>query len=261
MIKTPLLSIVTVVYNAEAVLEETLQSVVNNPSFGKIEYIILDGASTDGTLEILEKYYDSIDLWKSEKDSGLYDAMNKAISLCNGKWINFLNAGDILAFDPSLLEQYDETKTSFIYGLSDIIDENSHYVFTSGKANFRKEDFYDSMPICHQAVCYSKNFIKNYNLDYKIIADRVMTYEVYSDNQNAVFNHEIKISFIEGGISHTAWKKKYYEEMKFLKSVGKLSISKRIKYMSKIYFISPLYSALKDSVIMSWYRKMKYGVK
>jgi glycosyltransferase involved in cell wall biosynthesis len=252
---------VTVVYNAESVLDETILSVINNPGFETIEYIVLDGASNDGTQKIIEQYQDSIDIFKSEKDSGLYDAMNKAIALCNGKWINFLNAGDILAFNPSLLEKYDPMRTSFVYGLSDIIDENANYVFTSGKANFGKEDFYDSMPICHQAVCYSKKFIKPYSLEYKIIADRVMTYEVYNKNSNVIFDEEIKISFIEGGISHTAWKQKYYEEMQFLMSVGKLSLSKRLKYMLKIYLISPLYSALKNSMLMTWYRKRKYGMR
>lgn len=91
----PLISIVTVVYNGEAFLEETILSVINQ-SYDNVEYIIIDGGSTDGTLEIVKKYEHAINYWVSEKDSGIYDAMNKGIDLVSGEWINFMNAGDRL---------------------------------------------------------------------------------------------------------------------------------------------------------------------
>lgn len=75
-------------YNGESTLEQTIQSVVNQ-TYDNVEYIIIDGVSTDGTLDIIKKYEDKIDYWQSEPDKGIYDAMNKGIELAFGDWINF----------------------------------------------------------------------------------------------------------------------------------------------------------------------------
>lgn len=89
----PLVSIVTVVYNGAATLERTMQSVLaqDHPN---IEYIVVDGGSTDGTLDLLSRYDDRLDLWVSQKDKGIYDAMNKGVALCTGEWVALINADD-----------------------------------------------------------------------------------------------------------------------------------------------------------------------
>lgn len=92
----PKVSIVTVVYNGAATLERTVQSVLGQDLPG-IEYIIVDGGSTDGTLDIIRRYEDRLAYWISEKDRGIYDAMNKGISLCTGEWIGLINADDAYA--------------------------------------------------------------------------------------------------------------------------------------------------------------------
>ena len=79
----PLISIITVVFNGERYLEQTIQSVIDQ-TYDNVEYIIIDGGSTDGTLDIIKKYEDKIDYWVSEKDNGIYDAMNKGIKVCYG---------------------------------------------------------------------------------------------------------------------------------------------------------------------------------
>ena len=89
----PLVSIVTVVYNGEAFLERTIKSVLAQ-NWPNIEYVIVDGGSTDGTLKIIKKYEDRIAYWNSAKDKGIYDAMNKGISLCTGEWVGLINADD-----------------------------------------------------------------------------------------------------------------------------------------------------------------------
>ena len=88
------ISVVTVCYNAVSVLERTIKSVIAQ-SFPNIEYIIIDGGSTDGTIDVIKKYEDKISFWISEPDGGIYDAMNKGIKNANGDWIIFMNAGDL----------------------------------------------------------------------------------------------------------------------------------------------------------------------
>jgi glycosyltransferase involved in cell wall biosynthesis len=95
---TPLISIVTVVYNGEKYLEQTIQSVINQ-TYKNIEYIIIDGGSTDGTLEIVKKYSEHISYWVSEPDKGLYDAMNKGIGIAKGKIIGIVNSDDWYELD------------------------------------------------------------------------------------------------------------------------------------------------------------------
>ncbi len=87
-----LFSIITVVLNNKKFIEETINSVINQNS--NFEYIIIDGGSTDNTVEIIKKYENRIDLWISEKDGGIYDAMNKGIILSNGEYIGMINSGD-----------------------------------------------------------------------------------------------------------------------------------------------------------------------
>jgi hypothetical protein len=89
----PLVTIITVVFNGEKYLERTIQSVINQ-SYNNVEYIVIDGGSTDGTIDIIHKYDRAIDYWVSEPDGGIYDAMNKGITLAQGSLIGLINAGD-----------------------------------------------------------------------------------------------------------------------------------------------------------------------
>ncbi len=91
--KAPLISIITVVYNGEKYLEQTIQSVINQ-TYKNIEYIVIDGGSTDGTLDIIKKYEEHISYWVSESDKGLYDAMNKGIGVAKGELIGMINSDD-----------------------------------------------------------------------------------------------------------------------------------------------------------------------
>lgn len=89
----PLVSILTVVYNGVATLERTIQSVLGQ-TYPNIEYILVDGGSSDGTLDLIRRYEDRLDLWVSERDKGIYDAMNKGVALATGQWVALINADD-----------------------------------------------------------------------------------------------------------------------------------------------------------------------
>ena len=147
----PLISIITVVYNGEKYLEETIQSVINQ-TYDNVEYIIIDGGSTDGTIEIIKKYEENINYWVSEKDSGIYDAMNKGIKIANGKWINFMNAGDIFYDNDVLLNFHKKCEVlshvDFFY--SDSITKN-------GKRYICNKD---KRILIHQAIIYKKSVHK-----------------------------------------------------------------------------------------------------
>lgn len=164
----PLITVVTVVFNGEKTLEQTIQSVVNQ-TYGNVEYIIIDGVSTDGTLDIIKKYEDRIDFWQSEPDKGIYDAMNKGIELTRGDFLIFLGADDLL-FSPNLMKDFSNQKpdTNFNYYGDVYLNEHRFiydYKFSKMKLCCRN--------ICHQSIFYCKNIYQNIKFDtkYKIYAD------------------------------------------------------------------------------------------
>lgn len=89
----PLVTVITISYNAEAIIERTILSVINQ-TYPAVEYIIIDGGSTDSTVDIIEKYANKVTYWISEPDNGIYDAMNKGLDIATGKWVSFMNSGD-----------------------------------------------------------------------------------------------------------------------------------------------------------------------
>ena len=122
MIKKPLISIITVIYNDGKKLEETILSILSQ-TYDNLEFIIIDGSSTDETIDIIKKYEDKIDYWISEKDSGIFDAMNKGILAAKGDYINFMNAGDFFIRKSLVKEVVDilnSEEIDFLYGYANL---------------------------------------------------------------------------------------------------------------------------------------------
>ena len=121
----PLITVVTVVFNGEQYLEETILSVINQ-TYDNVEYIIIDGGSTDGTLDIIKKYEHAIDYWVSEKDKGIYDAMNKGIRLANGEIIGLINADDyyLETTVESVVETFKVSKPDVLFGNKTALNED-----------------------------------------------------------------------------------------------------------------------------------------
>lgn len=158
--KDLLISIITVVYNAKNLLEKTIKSVFSQ-SYINIEYIIIDGASSDGTVDIIKKYENKISYWVSEEDNGIYDAMNKGIKMAKGDGLIFMNAGDYFVGD-MLTNNVDLTIPLFL----PIKYENYFKKFGLLKLKSYKQ----GIPYCHQGIIFENNDIL-YNTNYKIAAD------------------------------------------------------------------------------------------
>ena len=130
---TPKFSIITVTYNAEKVLEDTIQSVISQ-TYHHIEYIIVDGASKDGTISIINRYRPHIHTVVSEPDKGLYDAMNKGIHLATGDYLCFLNAGDSFHEDDTLQQMVHTLGIGelpdVLYGETALVDKERHFLRT-----------------------------------------------------------------------------------------------------------------------------------
>jgi len=194
--KLPLITVITVVYNGAKTLEQTIQSVINQ-SYPNIEYIIIDGGSTDGTLDIIKKYEDYIDYWVSEKDEGIYDAMNKGVSVSFGSWLFFLGSDDLIIFKETFTEIFFETlfNADFIYGKVLIKEKSEMYdgKFSSYKLCIKN--------ICHQSIFYNiKHFKKSglYNQKYKILADYEFNMRIWNNSKKIYVDKVVSIYSIKG---------------------------------------------------------------
>ena len=201
----PLITVVTVVRNGEKTLEETILSVINQ-TYTNIEYIIVDGASTDGTLDIVRKHEDRIDYWVSEPDKGIYDAMNKGIDLAAGEWINFMNSGDGLYTNEALkkiVNDYLLLSNSKKFFYSDYYLKNE--IYNSGEmlftADFKKGN------ILHQSVVYKKdlhNFYGYYIVTEKIIVSDYIFFNSIDNKLLQKIDIPISINNI-AGVSANSW--------------------------------------------------------
>jgi len=167
----PLFSVVTVVYNGEKHIEQTIQSVLQQ-SYPNIEYIVVDGNSTDKTVDIIKKYENQIDYWVSEKDTGIYNAMNKGIKLCSGDYISFINADDWYKEEifTKIVDKLSSEKPDYIVGNVVMLDENDKYLKTLAvDFNIYKR----FMPFGHPGLFVKKDIVQNFkfNEEYKIVAD------------------------------------------------------------------------------------------
>lgn len=165
-------SIVTVSFNASQHIEETILSVLNQ-DFKDYEYIIVDGGSTDGTVDIIRKYSDKLTYWISEKDHGIYDAMNKAIDLLKGNWVNFMNAGDIFYNDNVLSSIAKEIDFNYGVIFGDVIVNKFNITAREKSSHLYKKRSALSLGFNHQASFLRSDLAKKYkyNTNFKVAAD------------------------------------------------------------------------------------------
>ncbi|NCQ83376.1 MAG: glycosyltransferase [Microcystis aeruginosa W13-18] len=192
----PLVTIITVVFNGEKHLEQAIQSVISQ-SYNNVEYIIIDGGSTDSTIDIIRKYDDQIDYWLSEPDEGIYDAMNKGWKLSQGDYIYYLGSDDILLNIPSQsLQKASLNNTDIIYG---------NVIMDNGQLRISR---YNPLIVLKNTLCPQGLFIKKnllaqlpFNTKYKIYADFDLNQKIYKMSASSIKDKSTIAFFRLGGAS------------------------------------------------------------
>jgi glycosyltransferase involved in cell wall biosynthesis len=219
---TPLVSIITVVRNGAGFLEQTIRSVRDKRS-GVVEYIVIDGASDDGTLEIIRANEVCIDYWLSEPDSGIFDAMNKGIACSTGKYLLFLNARDMLVADIGQLRDILENDFVLVYGKANMLAHDGKLSYVKGRALKSHRELHKGMRICHQAIFFRRDLIGLYDTTYRLLADRVKVHDmILSHGIDRTRFVDLPIAdYFEGGISRQCFDLLKEEEFRFLRSIGR----------------------------------------
>ncbi|MCE6992735.1 glycosyltransferase family 2 protein [Dyadobacter sp. CY323] len=209
----PFLTIVTVTFNAGRFVGRTLESVQNALEKvidkSSVEYLIIDGNSSDTTLSITKQYSTIISKVVSEKDNGLYDAMNKGIAISTGKYLWFLNAGDEVADENVLADLLKELKTNRDVYYSDaiIVRENSEKVGLRSAVtphtlpeNLKWQDFALGMKVCHQAFIAKKEIVPFYDID-NLSADIDWEISCLKSSKTVHYLPFILCKYLLGGLS------------------------------------------------------------
>lgn len=212
----PKVSIVTVVFNGEDYLEETIQSVIKQ-DYPHFEYLIIDGGSKDDSVKIIKKYEQYISYWISEPDEGIYDAMNKGLKQASGDWINFLNGGDTF-FDCHIISKIfglpEVSNKKFIYGDSYNIAGNSKSYIKAKRIN--KNSLKKNLGLCHQAVFVQMDHAPEYNLNLKYKAEYKWVIDIiYRLNQYEILHFPYPVvNYAHGGFSEKGLLENLKEQIK-----------------------------------------------
>lgn len=200
------LSIITINYNNGNGLEKTIQSIVSQAEID-YEFIIIDGGSTDNSVDVIKQYADKIKFWASEKDKGIYDAQNKGISKASGDYLLFLNSGDSFFDNNVVAKFYDFLKGSpkkLIYGNSNIInsDGSSSILCPPEKLDL---NFWYANTLNHQAVFTHSSLYKkygNFNTQYKFVSDFEHLFRIYlKEPSEFVYMNQVVCNFDNTGLT------------------------------------------------------------
>lgn len=200
-------SIITICYNAEATLEKTIQSVLAQ-TYPNIEYIVVDGASKDGTLAIINRYKERISKVVSEPDKGLYDAMNKGIGLATGNYLCFLNAGDCFHSTTTLQDAVNSISSELlpdvIYGETALVDADGAFLRMrrlEAPEFLSWQSFKQGMLVCHQAFWVNRALAEPYDLSYRFSSDFDWCIRMMKKAKTLHNTHLTLIDYLNGGIT------------------------------------------------------------
>jgi putative colanic acid biosynthesis glycosyltransferase len=251
------LSIVVVSLNTKNEFIKTIGS-INSQVYKNYEIIVIDGDSSDGTVDEILKVKENFSNFIIEKDKGIYDAMNKGIRLSKGEWIFFLNSGDIF-YNKNILEKifsnYVDDK-DVIFG-DTVIESNNLKYFSLGR-EFKNNTVI--MPFCHQSCLIKKNILiqKLFNLDYKLSSDFNLMLSLFLSNKIFFKINEI-FSLVDGsGISNLHRQKVLSENINTLKQFDKKKFIYKLYLLKVIEFLKTLIKSLLPKLIINIILKIKY---
>jgi glycosyltransferase involved in cell wall biosynthesis len=223
----PTLSVITIVYNNVKDIERTMLSVLNQ-TYPHIEYIVVDGASRDGTKDIIQTYASRIAKFVSEPDRGIYDAMNKGLALATGDYVLFMNSGDEIYSSETVSSVFATAKHADIYyGETEMYNENWESLGQRrhhAPSAFNWKSFKYGMSISHQAIYVKRSLTTSYDLQYKYSADIDWIIKAAKKSTRIVNTHQYVAKYLVGGVS----KQKHLESLK-----------ERFEIFSKYYGLLP----------------------
>ena len=206
--RNPVFSIITVVYNGANLLEATIQSVIQQ-TYPDIQYIIVDGGSTDGTLEIIKQYDEDLDRWITEPDKGIYDAMNKGLRMASGDFVWFMNCGDTIR-DTTTVEHMAlqmESDTDILFGEVMMVNEKREDLGTRSDITTQKlpdqldwKSLKKGMVVSHQAFLPKKSIAPKYMMN-NLSADIDWVIHCLKKSKKNTNTNEVLANFLIGGTS------------------------------------------------------------
>lgn len=210
---TPMISVITICYNAESTLPATMRSVAAQ-SYGDFEHLIIDGASRDSTVDLARRESIGATRIFSEPDKGIYDAMNKGLAKAQGRYVIFLNAGDAF-HDSGTLAEYGKAALSdpdIVYGDTVIVDDERRILgprHLSAPESLTFESFSKGMLVCHQAFMAKRSLAGPYDLRYRFSADFDWTVRILRKTtpEKCVNLHRVTIDYLTAGTTDkNRWK-------------------------------------------------------
>jgi glycosyltransferase involved in cell wall biosynthesis len=225
----PLVSVVTVVRNAVTAIESTIQSVLSQ-DYPAVEYVVIDGNSSDGTLAVIERFRERLAILRSEPDAGIYDAMNKGAALATGEWVIFMNAGDAF-HSPRVLSAIREQLASsadVICGATEKVHSDDIEMRRYTVAPGRLANLWRWMPASHQATLVRRELQQRYRFDvsYRWCADQDLLLRLYNDGKTfALTNETLCVFDCAGGMARDPM---LYVRERWRLSKGMASLTSRL---------------------------------
>ncbi|WP_259068424.1 glycosyltransferase family 2 protein [Mucilaginibacter sp. X4EP1] len=216
----PTLSVITVVYNNVRDIERTMLSVINQ-TYSSIEYIIIDGLSNDGTLDVINKYKNKVSQFISEKDAGIYDAMNKGLAMATGDYVIFMNSGDEF-YEAETVEQVFATHNNadIYYGETEMINDEGRSLGQrrhKAPGQFTWRGFKYGMSISHQAIYIRRSLTETYDSRYQLSADIDWIIHAAKKATTVVNVNRYVAKYLVGGMSKNKHRQSLLERFDIMK--------------------------------------------
>jgi glycosyltransferase involved in cell wall biosynthesis len=264
----PLISVITVAFNDRDNLEQTIQSVLAQDC-DDFEYIIVDGNSKDGSVELIERHAHRVARWVSEPDKGIYDAMNKGTHMARGHFVNYLNAGDTYASPQTLRKVQGELEAhagiDVLYGRALNRMEGPGGVHYEKGKQITADTLFTSIPFCHQAMFFRRKVFLaqgGYNLQYRVIADYAwtVTYALAcGDLSGFRFMDHILIKYLDGGFSFKNMRLAAREKLQLARAYhsGRYLLANYLSFIA-LYVKAMVLPMMEKWNLLGKYRKWKY---